>query len=161
MDPRTHRDIMQVVLCLVMLVTVGCAEQRSDVERNLVNEVKKGPGTVVNMAAVATFEWDYLYVFLPYTQPQEVRRTLGFWWAHPIVYQLDESDGFTLLVFVRGRQVAGYVLFPANIGWFDPPAKIGKDLREGYRRENAAFRVAEMKDSAGNRWGYLLKVIRK
>ena len=27
--------------------------------------------------------------------------------------------------------------------------------------ENAAFSVAEVKDSVGNRWGYLLKVIRR
>jgi len=101
----------------------------------LADRAQLGPGTEVNFADVAPFDWDRVYIFGPYTPQQHVDACLGFHWPGFRRTSINESKGRNLVVFVRGKQV---------VRWFEQPRTIellhlanGK----GYSREEAGFQV--------------------
>lgn len=79
---------------------------------------KTGDGGSLDLADVADFPWDRLYVIGPYASSDDIERSLGFDWkpTSPAVHAVlgnasMQSDELTLLVFVRGeREVTGWTI---------------------------------------------------
>lgn len=56
-----------------------CSES-ADVEQAIAAQVTRGDGAVLDMRIAAPFDWSRLYVFPPYTKPEQITRALGFAW---------------------------------------------------------------------------------
>jgi hypothetical protein len=62
-------------------------------------------GTSFRLTSVTDFEWDRVHVFGPYTPPAQIDRALGFHWDDAENSEARETDGITLVAFVRDRKV--------------------------------------------------------
>jgi hypothetical protein len=62
-------------------------------------------GAAFRLSSMTTFLWDRVFVFHPYMPAEAVDKSLGFTWHSTLKRELEYSDGFELLVFVRGDQV--------------------------------------------------------
>jgi hypothetical protein len=102
----------------------------------LADEVQRGPGATVDFTRVAPFAWDRLYVFGPYTPPEQIHASLGFHWGGVEGTSIQESDGVNLVVFVKDGQVVHWFEHPRHRGELEAVA----DPR-GYAREEAQFQV--------------------
>jgi hypothetical protein len=86
---------------------------------NAIGRASLGPRfRTVDMAAVAPFAWDRVYVFRDETGA-DIRQRLGFDWsgAPDVVPRSGEHEG--LLAFVRGKTVTGSAFFSDAIGHLD------------------------------------------
>lgn len=72
----------------------------------------------IDMAQVAPFAWDRLYVFRDETSA-DIRRRLGFDWADAPDTVPRSGQRESLLVFTRGRGVAAPAFFSDAIGHLD------------------------------------------
>lgn len=96
--------------------------QNSPIAEHLANAIVRanlGPRfRVVNMTAVAPFAWERVYVFRDTTR-DEIRRRLGFDWPDAPDKVPRSGEHESLVVFVRGRQVAGSAFLADAIGHLD------------------------------------------
>jgi hypothetical protein len=107
----------------------------------------------VDMAAVAPFGWDRMYVFRDETG-SDIRQRLGFDWsgAPDVVPRSGEHEG--LLVFVGGQTVTGSAFFSDAIGHLDcltAPAGYTRDTRfvvRFARRSHAPYLASTRPDAA-------------
>src|SRR5690242_15400446 len=92
---------------LVVAITVGAVScGRLKRERHFEREFEKAVTTavltnkaVIQISPLATFAWDKLFIFHPYTTASVVDSQLGFKWESEAKQQLEYNDGFQLLVF--------------------------------------------------------------
>ncbi len=72
----------------------------------------------VDMARIAPFRWDRVYVFSDETSA-DIRRRLGFDWRNAPDAVPRKGEHETLVAFVRGRRVASATFFSDAIGQLD------------------------------------------
>jgi len=99
-------------------------------------EVQRGDGTELRMQDLASFEWTRLYIFRPYSMPEEIERELVFTWPEGRLVHMESRDDATLLVFVKGNEVQRHLAHKRGQGDF---AELGQP--GGYSRADAVFRV--------------------
>jgi hypothetical protein len=92
---------------------------------------KAMPSGTVNMAELADFAWDELYIFGPYTSQDEIAVALGRPWSDT---SISHRDDITLLLFVRRGQPYAYLNYSRMAGDFVPVARLTP-----YTREEAVF----------------------
>jgi hypothetical protein len=104
-----------------------------------------GDGGTVDMRALATFDWDRMYVFGAYTSDAEVSETLGFEWGTGDTLRLP-NDGFVLLIFAKEQGVTGWAVIN-DYQSTGPLVQFGdSSLRTPILREQATFRAALQPD---------------
>ncbi|HWJ21936.1 MAG TPA: hypothetical protein VNS52_06240 [Gemmatimonadaceae bacterium] len=149
LPPRALRSLVAAAATtLVALATGACARDAESAIRVrgeamsyvLAEQVERGVGTSVNLADLAPFRWDRMYVFGPGTPIETVRDSVGAPWPGLARYGRATPDTVSLLVFVAERQVLAAAAHPRRRGDF-APARTGR----GYAPSEAIFRV----DSAG------------
>ena len=129
----------KLMLALITLTgfQASCSES-ADVEQAIAAQVTRGAGTVLDMRTAAPFEWSRLYVFPPYTQPEEITEALGFSWSGARRSGIESSDAINLLVFVNGGRVVESVELPRGSGDF---YKAGR--AQGFAADSALFQVRQ------------------
>jgi len=114
--------------------------------RALERDVSRGPGAVVDFAALAPFVWDRCLVVAAYGSRDAAGRALGLRWRDSARTATPDNDAFVLVIFALGDSV---------IAWHDQPRRpdlAGVARGAPYRRAEARFRV----DSApGNGPGWM------
>ena len=105
-----HRCAWVLATCLL----AGCG--RSD-ESKAIQAQLRAAGTVDLQAAVSG-DWDRVCIFGPYSTDQDAAHTLGFPWSLTSSSSVWQSDGVSLLVFVRGTTVTAAIDHPRNAGDF-------------------------------------------
>jgi hypothetical protein len=135
--------------------TVGCGPFGDDVDGSLdalTDAVRESDRTGVpfRLASVTSFEWDRVYVFGPYSTPEQIREQLGFDWPAAEDSKIEDADWMNLLVFVRdGRVVHAYEHDRGN-GDLEPLAR--SVLRSGGLSPNdAVLRVAHVRGGGPDR----------
>jgi hypothetical protein len=78
------------------------------------------------MSELAPFEWSHLYVFPPYTMPEQIDRELGFASAPWQRADIEHRDDVCLLMFVDGRSVARHVAHNRGKGEFAGLHRVGR-----------------------------------
>lgn len=111
-----------------------------ELARQIAVAVQAEEATVVNLTSLATFSWDRLFVFPPYTAPSHIEKELGASWSES--GRIEKLDTFTLLVFVNGGRVVRFVEQPREGSDFADCYRPG-----GFRPAGAVFRCA--KDTEG------------
>jgi hypothetical protein len=92
-------------------------------------------GKPFRLADVTGFDWDRFYAFGSYTTPDQIDKALGFHWEDAKHSDFVESDGGSLLVFVRDGEVVEAFDQDWGAGHFSCV-----DRRE-FTPEDASFRV--------------------
>jgi hypothetical protein len=122
-----------------LLALLGC--NKNGVTDGIDTQVRAG-ATVVNLAQVADFDWDQLFVFGPYSYPEGMCKTLGLS-SHncsaAALKEVDERD--FLLLFLKDRKITYRETFSRLKGNFDQSclgkaipradARFAIDRREG------------------------------
>lgn len=132
------RKVAVICLCTLFAGAGLCwlVVRSQSVSWSLAEQVKRGPGTVINFAEVAPFPWDRLYIFGPYTPHEYIHSRLGFHWQGVRQTSIELSDVVNLVVFVRNEKVVHWFEYPRNsceLGYLA--------ASRGYARGEARFRV--------------------
>jgi hypothetical protein len=104
----------------------------------LTEQIRRGPGAIVDFTEVAPFPWDRLYVFGPYTSSEQINQCLGFRWQPLWPTSFQDSKGVNLVVFVYGKKVVHWFEFPRGCGELGYLADC-----KGYARAEARFLVQQ------------------
>lgn len=96
--------------------SVGSTDLRARVSDTIASTT---PGGSFKADSLVQEPWDALYIFGPYTAPDEVRETLGFAWDRADKADMSVDDGNCLLVFTKNGSVVTYAKVPRSQGDFD------------------------------------------
>lgn len=110
---------------------------------NLVARNKDGSLDVIDISAATTFSWDRLYMFGPYTSPDDIDAIVGRSWRKSCYTQIYVSDGFIFLVFTDNKTVVHCLDYPKTNGNFLLPPEANN---EGFSLNESRFRVNETGD---------------
>lgn len=110
---------------------------RSDLA-DIISQNQTGEIPVVDFSTITTFVWDRLFVFGPYTSPEQIDSSLGSFWLGSRFTSIKSSDRVTLLVFTKNGHVVQYLEFPRGWGDF---SMVDNEL--GYTIEESRFIVDE------------------
>jgi hypothetical protein len=104
-----------------------------------------GDGGIVDMGALANFDWDRMYIFGAYTPDAAVSETLGFAWGTGDNLRLP-NDGFVLLIFAKDQSVTGWAVLN-DYQATGPVLQFNESwLETSIRRERATFRATLQPD---------------
>ena len=90
----------------------------------------------INLAELAPFRWDRLYIFAPYTSSSAVEEALGEPWSGAERSGIARVDTAALLVFLAGDDIVAATMHPREYGDFVPVA--GTSARS---QSQALFRI--------------------
>jgi hypothetical protein len=136
------RRAFGVAAVALAAVGAGCSGSDGELARRIAAEVAKGAGTVVRLAEVADFSWDRLHIFDPYSSRDLIESRLGFEWPQADHTGIRDSDGVTLLVFVKSGEVVRYVTQPRTQDF------AGLNQPAGFSPAEAVFTVTPRGDGA-------------
>jgi hypothetical protein len=139
------RRLLALLAVTATLATTACFRDAEDatwargeavgrlvVERLTENEKLR----VVDLAQLAPFRWDRLYIFGPYTPAELVTDSLGHPWAGAEASRIAQVDTANLLVFTSGDEVVAATMHPRRYGDFTTEL-----LGRGYAPAEARFEV--------------------
>jgi hypothetical protein len=93
-------------------------------------------GTSLELASIAKFPWDRVFVFVPYTSCSDITDSIGFKWGRDMLTSIESSDSVNLIVFTQGGHVTCWFEHPRDEGDFAPVASL-----IGYTRTEAKFEI--------------------
>src|SRR4051812_1264957 len=101
-----------------LLIVLGCHKNR-DLTHSIDMQIRAG-AKVVDIAQLADFDWDHLFVFWPYSSPDVICKVLGFS-SHECSAAAfkDVDEGEFLLVFLKDRTICYRENFSRLYGNFD------------------------------------------
>ncbi len=146
-------------LALVLLVAVAmsglfaCTKSDSGfikaIERSA-QSASTSTNPLVTISALTDYKWDKLFIFNPYTPVEKIHAQLGYKWAEAKRTDIDSSETFSLLVFVKDGKVVHYFKLPRTIDFQ------GMEARNVFTPGNDEF---EVKSVAGttNRFNFFAK----
>jgi hypothetical protein len=136
-----RKSVGVLILCSVIaaLLTAGLYYRRHRFDgpfsRDLATAVHSGSPSV-HLRAIPSRSWQRVYIFGPYTPPEQISAALGFSWSGSAAEVIQSSDSVNLLLFVRDQSVVMSVLHPCNHGDFVPES-VGRN----FARDDAEFAV--------------------
>lgn len=142
--PKVRARVRILCVAAAALAVSAWLVARDAPARALRDEVLRGPGATVDLARVAPFAWDRVFIFGPYTPNEEIQERLGFRWEGVDRTSIMWSEDIHLLVFVRDGEVAYWFEHPRKYGDF---VVIGGDggcawlAPASYARDEATFEV--------------------
>ena len=102
------------LLVALSLALAGCSSNRvSEAIRAQLHA-----GKAIDLRSVEAGDWDRVCVLGPYSSDQAAKEALGFSWPVEARSSIEESDSISLLLFVRGKQVALAAEHPRTQGDF-------------------------------------------
>lgn len=99
------------IIAIVFIIIFG----RTDPERKLQNENSKAfintihsleGGKEYRLSDIIPFQWDHLYAFPEYTDEGQVETVIGF---EDSRVRISDSEAMQQIIFVKNRQIVGYV----------------------------------------------------
>lgn len=146
---KRNKPIWGIVLVILGIATmffvylflqdIARKELRSNL-RNSIELLENGQVEYIDFIQIASFSWDRLYIFTPYTNYKTIDATLGFYWL-PARYSLIQSRDYVyLLVFVKNGRIVQYIEYYTNEGNFDLAYK-----ETGYLQNNSRFKLKDDK----------------
>jgi hypothetical protein len=129
------RAIRLAVTCLAAL-GVGACSGHDPVSASIGDVVNKGSGTRLALAEHLTAPWEKACIFGPYTDPAEMRRTMGTDVTERDIHSIQTRDDINLLIFLHDSRIVRSVAHPRRRGDFAPEL-VGKC----YSTDEAVFLV--------------------
>jgi hypothetical protein len=135
---------MRIVLCGGLSISLSllsaCSNSTEALQQKIISAVEQKRGNrdrvVVNLKSLTAFRWDRFYAFGPYTHPEQINKTLGFYWSGAWSTGSEHQDLFDVLVFVRDQEVVAHVRYPREHGDFYRVSRTN-----GYSADEAIFEI--------------------
>jgi hypothetical protein len=124
------------VLAAALVAGACSTDGDSQLSAGIAARFLQGDGTALSMADLAPFEWERLYVFAPYSMPEQIDRELGFACPPSRRADIEHRDDVSLLLFVSGQRVTRHLAHKRGKGDFAVLHRVG-----GYSRAEAVFVV--------------------
>ena len=109
-----HTKLHRYSIIFLLAACAGCTDYSSDISDQL---NANGRNSIDLMQAVP-IKWDKVCILGPYSGDNEAEKILGFEWPAESRTDIEDSDGITLLLFVRDKSVIEYVEHPRDQGDF-------------------------------------------
>lgn len=109
---------------------------------DLISRYENGKVSEIDLATITEFSWDRLYVFGPYTQPEEIKSIIGKSWYVNCFTQIDSLENSALLVFTSNAEVVYCLDYPMGENDFVYLYK----YTSGFSIEEAHFVLNESRD---------------
>lgn len=129
---RTLARSIALTVALGALAVIGACNRdvesarlaRGEAVGRLVAELLQQKDSVqyINLAELAPFRWDRLYIFAPHTSAAAVDAAIGEPWSGAELSGIARVDTATLLVFLAGREIVAATMHPRDYGDFVPVA---------------------------------------
>lgn len=84
----------------------------------ITDSIKYKQNGTISFYKITHFEWDTLYIFIPYTSTSEIDKRLGFHWKDAGKTSIQNDEISNLLVFTKGRGVIAFFDYPRDKGDF-------------------------------------------
>ncbi|SRR6266540_3240959 len=123
---------------LLLALSTACGGSHPTVARQLRSIAGTGVGTTVRIADLTDFTWSRFVWLEPYTMRQQADAALGFAWPEYDKTGLEQSDGFSLLVFADNGHVVRVEEQRRGQGEF-----VQQVSARAFGREDAVFKVVE------------------
>ena len=144
-----NKAIIFLLLCFVSCSNSSQIENDIDLINKVFTAVKEHNTGNISFSNLTNFDWDNVCIFSPYTPVDSINSALGFNWELSDKTNLQHDDVICLIVFMKGKDVVKYLLYPRSKGDFSA-------LNERcYSREKAVYKVEE-RDNKGKVW-YVIK----
>lgn len=136
-SPPRHRRLATAAFLTALLatsLTSACAGDpesvrwaRGEAVGRLVAELLQQKDSVdtVNLADLAPFRWDSLYIFPPRTPVSVVDSVIAIPWGGAELSGIARVDTAALLVFTDGGEVVAATMHPREYGDFVPSSTVG------------------------------------
>lgn len=99
-----------LLLCMIFLVMLqGCSKEdvrNYKIEKAIFEIVADQSKDEIDLLQLTEFEWDRAFLFAPYTNQEQINKTLGF--SFEDKSQIAISDDIYLLVFTVQNRVSAY-----------------------------------------------------
>lgn len=122
----------------VLILSAACfgpGQKLSPISRSIVEQLTAEENTPVDLSQVGPDTWQRVCILGPYADNSVAAETLGFAWDLEQATALSESDGISVLVFIRDpAEVVAYTEHPRNKGDFADIAP------QCFDREQAQFK---------------------
>ena len=105
----------RTLLILTIAACAGCVNYSDKISEQFEASGKK----LIDLKAAVPSDWDRVCFVGPYQDDAFVEKTLGFSWPAERKTSIEDSDGITLLVFVKNRSVLAHVEHPRDHGDFN------------------------------------------
>ena len=128
----------RIVAVLLLVLVTGCGGAHPTVAGKLRSIAGRGVGTMVRIADLTDFTWSRFVWVEPYTMRQQVDAALGFAWPEYDKIGLEQSDGFSLLVFADNGRVVRFEEQRRGQGEF-----VQEVSAHAFGRKDAVFRVVD------------------
>ena len=134
-----------VAAAILGVIFLYAARINSNLEREnlgdnlsrIISLYKSGEMSVIDLSSVATFSWDKLYIFGPYTPSEIVNKSLGTIWPEYWDRSIESNEAIILLVFTDKGKVVQYLEYPRG-----PQCDFtGAQNLDGFNRDDAKFVV--------------------
>ena len=94
---------------IFLIILNGCSKEdvrNHELEKAIFEMVADQSKEEIDLLQLTEFEWDRAFLFAPYTNQEQINKTLGFYFEDKS--QIAIRDDIYLLVFTRGNQVIAY-----------------------------------------------------
>lgn len=116
-----NSPFLSVSIVVIALCVLGCGRLtgQRDFERRF-ERAAESPrltnGATIQLSSMTPFVWDKVFIFHPYMTSDAIDSQLGFKWSGKAKREIEYSDWFELLVFVRAGKVVQYARIRRNLG---------------------------------------------
>ena len=145
--------IAAIALAVTLLANRRKSHGDAKLGARILQDLRQLQGRPYHLTDAASFAWESLHIFTPYTDTSSIDRQLGFHWADASHVDLRDSDNAVVLAFVHDRSVVRYVKIERGHADF-APAHGNAALR--FTREAAVFRARNQ-----DGWTYVEPVLTK
>lgn len=94
----------------------------------LISNYESGQVASIDLSTVASFSWDRVYVFMPYTTLTSIDRSVGLSWRKLCRTEIETAEGINLLVFTYKRKAVHCLEYPIPVLDFSPLAKYSSGI---------------------------------
>lgn len=103
--------------------------------RNKIVEITKQQDKI-DFSQATAFEWDTLYIFPPYSKPEEVLKSDGVK-TESSGFKIEYLDNINMIAFVKSNELVSFVELPRIY------CEIGDNTKTKYRRTEARFNISQ------------------
>jgi hypothetical protein len=94
----------------------------------LISKYESGEVASIDLSTVTSFSWDRVYVFIPYTTPTTIDRSVGLSWRKLCRTEIETAEGINLLIFTYKQKAVHCLEYPIPILDFSPLAKYSSGI---------------------------------
>ena len=110
--------ILRLTVGFVAWVMMSACTSQDKTSAAIADSLRASEGKWVDLAQAVPGDWERVCFLGPYSENTIARKTLGFDWNAAWKTAIQENEGITLLLFVRGNEVLNYVEHPRSKGDF-------------------------------------------